>query len=117
MKIAVTGSTGLVGSALGPFLKKAGHDIVPLRRPADWNPDDGTVDIGVFQGVEAVVHLAGENIAVGRWTASKKARIRNSRVKGTKLISDTLAKLDKPPAVLVSMSAIGYYGNRGDEVL
>lgn len=64
-----------------------------------------------------MVHLAGENIASGRWTASKKARIRDSRVKGTKLISDWLAKLDKPPDVLVSMSAVGYYGNRGDEVL
>src|SRR6266699_2436511 len=117
MKIAVTGSTGLVGSSLVPFLKKAGHGIVPLRRPADWNPDDGTVDIAVFQGVEAVVHLAGENIAAGRWTASKKSSIRDSRVKGTKLISDALARLEEPPAVLVSMSAIGYYGNRVDEVL
>jgi uncharacterized protein len=117
MKIAVTGSTGLVGSALVPFFKKNGHDVVPLRRPADWNPDDGTVDIAVLQGVEAVVHLAGENIATGRWTASKKARIRDSRVNGTKLISDALARMEKPPSVLVSMSAIGYYGNRGDEVL
>src|SRR5438034_8932066 len=106
MKIAVTGSTGLVGSSLVPFLKKAGHDIVPLRRPADWNPDDGTVDLAVFQGVEAVVHLAGENIAAGRWTASKKSRIRDSRVKGTKLISDALVRLEEAPAVLVSMAAI-----------
>ena len=117
MKIAVTGATGLVGSALMPFLNKAGHNVIPLGRPAHWNPDSGTVDTGVLQGVDAVVHLAGENIATGRWTAAKKARIRDSRVRGTKLISDTLARLEKPPAVLVSMSAIGYYGNRGDEIL
>jgi uncharacterized protein len=117
MKIAVTGATGLVGSALLSSLNKAGHDVIALRRPTHWNPDDGTVDPAVFQGVEAVIHLAGENIAAGRWTAAKKARIRDSRVKGTKLISDTLARLERPPAVLVSMSAIGYYGDRGDEVL
>ena len=117
MKIAVTGSTGLVGSALVPFLKKAGHDVVVLRRPADWNPDNGTVDTDVLQGVEAAVHLAGENIATGRWTPAKKRRIRESRVKGTKLISDTLARLENPPAVLISMSAIGYYGDRGEEVV
>lgn len=117
MKIAVTGSTGLVGSALLPFLKDAGHEVFPLRRPTHWDPEKGTIDPVAFNGVEAVVHLAGENIATGRWTASKKARIRDSRVRGTKLISDSLAKLDNPPNVLLSMSAVGYYGNRGDEVL
>jgi hypothetical protein len=117
MKIAVTGSTGLVGSALVPFLEEAGHQVFPLLRPTHWDVEKGTVDPEALREINAVVHLAGENIAAGRWTASKKARIRNSRVKGTKLISDSLAKLDKPPDVLVSMSAIGYYGNRGDEVL
>jgi uncharacterized protein (TIGR01777 family) len=117
MKIAVTGSTGLVGSALVPFLNAAGHDTVAVRRPMHWDPDQGTIDTNVFRGVEAVVHLAGENISTGRWTAAKKARIRDSRVKGTKLISEALARLEKPPAVLVSMSAIGYYGDRGDEIL
>ena len=117
MKIAVTGSTGLVGSALVPFLQKAGHDVLPLRRPTHWNPDNGTVDMSALQGLNAVVHLAGENIAAGRWTSSKKARILGSRVIGTKLVAESLAKLETPPAVLVSMSAIGYYGNRGSEVL
>jgi uncharacterized protein len=117
MKIAVTGSTGLVGSALVPFLNAAGHDTVSVRRPVHWDPDKGTIDTNVFGGVEALVHLAGENISTGRWTAAKKARIRDSRVKGTKLVSEALARLEKPPAVLVSMSAIGYYGDRGDEIL
>src|SRR4249920_1684313 len=107
MKIAVTGSTELVGSALVPLLNEAGHDVTVLRRPTHWDPDNGSIDIGVFQGVEAVVHLAGENIAAGRWTAAKKVRIRDSRVKGTKLISEALARLERPPAVLVSMSAVG----------
>ena len=113
----MTGATGLVGSALLPFLNKAGHEVVALRRPTHWNPDNGTIDTSVFQGVDAVVHLAGESIATGRWTEAKKSRIRDSRVKGTRLISDAVARLEKPPAVLVSMSAIGYYGNRGDEIL
>ena len=117
MKIAVTGSTGLVGSALVPFFKEAGHEVFSLLRPTHWNPETGFIDPAAFDGVEGVIHLAGENIASGRWTASKKARIRDSRVKGTKLISDSLAKLDKPPKVLVSLSAVGYYGNRADEVL
>jgi uncharacterized protein len=117
MKIAITGPTGLVGSALVPFLQKAGHEVFPLRRPTHWNPTTGVVDINSIYGVDAVVHLAGENIAAGRWTASKKARIRDSRVKGTRLISESLADLERPPAVLVSMSAVGYYGDRGAEVL
>jgi uncharacterized protein len=117
MKIAVTGSKGLVGSALSRSLTESGHEVFPLQRPRHWDPEKATVDTSVFDGIDAVVHLAGENIAAGRWTASKKARIRDSRVKGTKLISDSLARLDRPPAVLVSMSAIGYYGNRGDELL
>jgi uncharacterized protein (TIGR01777 family) len=117
MKIAVTGSTGLVGSALLPFLTAAGHSVVGLRRPGHWDPDKGTIDTSVFDGVDAVVHLAGESIASGRWTAARKSRIRDSRVKGTKLISETIARLERPPQVLVSASAIGYYGDRGSEVL
>jgi uncharacterized protein (TIGR01777 family) len=117
MKIGITGSTGLVGSALASFLQKAGHEVFPFRRPSHWDPGKGTLDTAAFQGHDAIVHLAGENIAAGRWTAAKKARIRDSRARGTKLLADALSKLDKPPAVLVSMSAVGYYGNRGDEIL
>ena len=117
MKIAVTGSTGLVGSALVPLLTTAGHDVSRLTRPALWDPDSGTIQPAALNGLDAVVHLAGENIAAGRWTSARKARIRDSRVRGTRLIADTLAKVEKPPQVLVSASAIGYYGDRANEIL
>lgn len=125
MKILITGSTGLVGSALIPSLKSKGHQIVCLVRSqvkdsateVYWNPEKGTLDAGKIEGIEAAVHLAGENLAEGRWTDEKKRRIRESRVKGTSLLSETLAKLNKKPEVLVSASAVGFYGNRGDEVL
>jgi len=117
MKIGITGSTGLVGSALVPLLTKLGHDVVRLARPAQWDPEIGTIHSAVLNGADAIVHLAGESIAAGRWTASRKARIRDSRVKGTRLIAETVARIEKPPQVVVSASAIGYYGNRGSEVL
>src|SRR5262249_18292575 len=117
MRVAVTGSTGLIGSALIPWLTNVGHEVIRMRRPADWDPDAGTVHPSVLTGVNAVVHLAGENIAAGRWTETRKTTIRDSRIKGTKLIAETLGKMQKPPQVLVSASAIGYYGDRGREVL
>src|SRR5262245_18496279 len=117
MKIALTGSTGLVGSALVPSLISAGHDVVRLKRPAQWDPEKGTADGSAFTVANAVVHLAGENIASGRWTAARKQRILASRVRGTKLIADTISGMDRPPQVLVSGSAVGYYGDRGSEVL
>ena len=117
MKIAITGSTGLVGSALVPLLTNSGHDVVRLARPADWDPSAATVQSSAIYGAEAIVHLAGENIAAGRWTTVRKTLIRDSRVKGTKLIADAITKMERPPQVLVSASAIGYYGDRGAEVL
>jgi uncharacterized protein (TIGR01777 family) len=117
MKIAVTGSTGLVGSALVPLLTSAGHDFVRLSRPSQWDPEKGTIDVSALNGIDALVHLAGENIAAGRWTGKRKARIRDSRVKSTKLLSDTLAKMQTPPKVMISASAIGFYGDRGTELL
>lgn len=124
MKIAVSGSSGLVGSALVSFLSAGGHRVSRLVRSkpqpgsADvhWDPAAGSVDAAGLEGLDAVVHLAGENIA-GRWTPEKKARIRDSRVKGTRLLTETLARLKQAPKVLVSASAIGYYGHRGDEAL
>jgi uncharacterized protein (TIGR01777 family) len=124
MRILVSGSHGLVGKALIASLTSDGHEIVRLVRgkPAgaaeiEWHPNDEKIDAAALEDLDAVVHLAGESIASGRWTDDKKRAIRDSRVKGTALLSDALAKLSRPPAVFVSASAIGYYGNRGDELL
>jgi uncharacterized protein len=125
MKIVISGSHGLVGTALGELLTRDGHEVIRLVRHAraigapevEWHPEKGIIDKEQLEGVEAVVHLAGENIAEGRWTPEKKQAIRDSRVKGTVLLSETLATLRNPPAVFLSASAIGYYGNRGDELL
>jgi uncharacterized protein (TIGR01777 family) len=125
MKILVTGSTGLVGSVLVPGLKSKGHQVVRLVRstPKDseteiyWNPQKGTLSADSLEGFDAVVHLAGDNLAEGRWTDEKKRSIRESRTKGTTLLSETLARLERKPAVLVSASAVGFYGSRGDELL
>ena len=128
MKILVSGSGGMVGSALLPVLRAAGHQITRLvRRPSaplgpedstvQWNPETGEIDSSRLEGIEAVVHLAGENIAARRWTPAQKARIRDSRVQGTALLSQRLAGLTQPPATLVAASAIGYYGDRGEELL
>ena len=124
MRILVSGSHGLVGKALINSLTSDGHEIVRLVRgkPAgaveiEWRPNEGRLDAAALEGLDAVVHLAGESIASGRWTGEKKRAIRDSRVKGTALLSDALARLSRPPSVFVSASAIGYYGNRGDELL
>jgi uncharacterized protein len=124
MNILVTGASGLIGTSLVSSLTSSGHEVTRLvrRQPnsgekaARWDPMAGTIDASAIEGVDAVVHLAGENIAE-RWTAAKKARIRDSRVKGTQLLCATLARLSSPPKVLVSASAIGYYGDRGEEIL
>jgi len=108
MKILITGSSGLIGSKLVSFLKAERHEVVRYNRMAT-RP-------AIEEGLDAVVHLAGEPIA-GRWTAKKKGRIRQSRVDGTRQLCETLAKLERPPRVLVSASAIGYYGDRGAEPL
>jgi uncharacterized protein (TIGR01777 family) len=125
MKILVTGATGLVGSTLLPILKSKGHEVFRLVRSQAkigpdaiyWNPEQGIDDAARLEGLDAVVHLAGENIAEGRWSEERKARIRDSRVKGTRVLSETLARLTAPPRALISASAIGYYGNRGDEIM
>ncbi len=126
--VAVTGSTGLVGAALTVALARGGHRVVRLVRsgtatqaPGEhtvrWDPDRGTIDAAGLEGVDAVVHLAGESIASGRWTAAKRRRIRDSRVGATRVLAEALAGLERPPATLVAASAVGYYGDRGDEVL
>jgi uncharacterized protein (TIGR01777 family) len=125
LNVAVTGASGLVGSALVPFLTTGGHQVTRLvrsqPRPSaaelQWDPEKGVQDLSGLEGIDAVVHLAGENIASGRWTAERKARIRNSRVNGTRALCEALVRLSRPPKVLVNASAIGYYGNRGTELL
>ena len=110
MLIAVTGASGFIGSSLTESLKGEGHDVLSVGRSSGdiiWNPAIGEIDAEKLEGVEAVVHLAGENIASRRWTEKQKKRILESRVEGTMLLSRTLANLSKPPSVLLSGSAIG----------
>jgi hypothetical protein len=124
MKILLTGSSGLIGQALVPLLTTGGHGVTRLVRfkPRSgksllyWNPAAGEIDAPKLEGFDAVVHLAGESIN-GRWNAAKKRAILESRVKGTRLLCETLAKLSHRPRVLVAASASGYYGDRGEDVL
>jgi uncharacterized protein (TIGR01777 family) len=124
MKVLVSGSHGLVGRALIKSLLNKGDTVARLvREPPtgssdiEWHPNHEQIDAGRLNGFDAVVHLAGESIASGRWSQEKKQRIRESRVKGTQLLSGALAQTSKPPTVFVCASAIGYYGDRGSELL
>jgi uncharacterized protein (TIGR01777 family) len=123
LKVAITGASGLIGRNLAAFLTSGGHEVVRVvrRRPAGegevfWDPASGEIDAAALEGVDAVVHTAGESIA-GVWTAGKKDAILRSRVDGTSLVSRTLAGLKKKPRVLVSAAGVGWYGGRGDEEL
>jgi uncharacterized protein (TIGR01777 family) len=123
--VAITGSSGLVGRRLATVLHDAGIDVLRIvRRPArsgageaEWDPAGQKIETAKLDGADAVVHLAGENIAAGRWNRARKRAIVESRVDGTRFLSETLAGLDDPPRTLICASAIGYYGDRGDEPL
>lgn len=123
MKVCITGSTGMVGEALIERLKSEQHEIIrlvrsdPKENEVRWSPSKGEIDSASLEGIDAVVHLAGENIAEGRWNEAKKKRIHDSRVEGTSLLAKALAGLQQPPKCLISASATGFYGDRGDEVL
>jgi uncharacterized protein len=121
MRIAVTGASGLIGSALVPHLRAQGHEVVRLVRSSSgapdevrWDPMGGTVDMAGLTGVTGVIHLAGAGVGDHRWTDSYKATIRDSRTRGTATLATALASMEQPPSVLVSGSAIGYYGDTGD---
>lgn len=124
MRVLISGASGLVGTALSDFHTSRGDEVSRLVRRSSsgqnevtWDPASKTIDAAGLEGFDAVYHLAGESIAEGRWTQAKKDRIRDSRVDGTTLLSEALAGVDRKPSVLVSASAIGYYGDRGDEEL
>lgn len=133
MRVAVTGSSGLIGAAAVKRLRSDGAEVLRVVRPrtqqspserrggsspaVSWDPERGTIDGDALNGCDAVLHLAGEPIGARRWSSEQKKRISESRVQATSLLAEALAGLEAPPGVLVSASAIGYYGSRGDELL
>jgi uncharacterized protein (TIGR01777 family) len=123
LHVAITGATGLIGRTLSAFLTTGGHRVTALVRrapragEAHWDPDRGAIDTAPLEGADAVVHLAGENVGGGRWTAERKRRIRESRIGATALLANALAGMRHPPRVLIAASGVGIYGPQGDAVL
>lgn len=124
LRIAISGASGLVGSHLGAFLRAGGHEVYPMRRSRPtgpdeiyWNHREGEIEREKLEGLDAVIHLAGESLFAPRWSKSKRKRIYESRARGTRLISQTLAELDAPPRVFISTSAVSYYDDHGSEVI
>ena len=123
MRVLIAGASGLVGSALVKKLSAEGVEVTRLVRKAagageiEWHPDRGMIDATALEGFDAVINLSGDGIASGRWTDEKKRRIVDSRVNGTRLLSETMAKLSHKPATFINASAIGFYGSRGDELV
>lgn len=126
MKVLITGSSGLIGSATIPFLIGGGAEVVRLVRPGSssvaglagefaWDPSAGTIEESRLESLDAVIHLSGENIGARRWTQTQKRRLIDSRITGTQLLSGSLARLKHPPKVLLSASAVGYYDDQGEE--
>ncbi len=124
-RIIISGASGLIGSALTSFLSERGWNVARLVRRSpragkseiQWSPADGVLDTHALDGSDAIIHLGGANVAAGRWTAARKASIRDSRVLSTRLLSDVISAMARPPRVFICASGTGYYGNRGDELL
>ena len=122
MRIAITGASGFIASALAPVFTSAGHVVVPVSRRAQrggvqWDPERGEIDAAALEGLDAVVHLAGAGLADRRWSTRRKRVLRQSRITPTTLLATTLATLRDPPSLLVSMSAVGIYGDGHDQPL
>ena len=125
MKILISGSSGLIGTAATTALKSDGHNVVHLVRPGkttnpgdiQWDPMRATVDVAGLEGIDVVIHLSGAGIADGRWTEERKQLLRSSRIDTTRVLVDSLSRLKQKPRLLIVASAIGYYGSRGDEIL
>ena len=125
MKVLIAGASGLVGTSLTDSFSRRGTAVTrlvrtspdPGKQEVEWHPNKGEIDPASIEGFDAIINLAGESIAEGRWTEEKKKRIRDSRIDGTQLLSETMAGLSQPPKVFLCASATGVYGNRGDEVL
>jgi len=129
MRVLVSGSTGFLGTAVAETLEKGGHTVVRLLRPqtaaskptgvseqtVQWDPVAGTFDAAAAEGAGVLVHLAGASIAGGRWNAHARKLLRTSRIDATRHLMAALSKLQRPPRVIVAVSAIGFYGDRGDE--
>lgn len=124
MKVLISGASGLVGKKLVKTLEDKGWDVARLVRQKEtsdneiqWNPEEGQIQVEKLNGFDAMVHLSGDNLSSGRWTEDKKRKIRDSRIGSTLLLTTALQELEKKPEVFVCASAIGYYGNRGDEIM
>ncbi len=125
MRIIISGASGLIGSALLPSLEAAGHEVVRLvRTPSEaapgeafWDPAAGEIDPAVIDGVDAIINLNGRSIADGRWSSASKEELRSSRLQSTRTLVDAIARVEEPPELLINASAVGYYGDRGDELL
>jgi uncharacterized protein len=125
MRVVISGATGLVGKALTQSLQADGHTVAKFARPGeqknpgdvDWNPASALVDVAALEGCDAVVNLSGAGIAAKRWTDDRKKVLRSSRIDSTRVLIEALSRLNRKPSVFVSASAVGFYGNRGDEVL
>jgi len=125
MRVLISGASGLVGTAVADALRKDGHVVGQMARPGGtarardvrWDPTRGMVDLAAMEGTDAVICLSGASVGEGRWTAERKKVLRSSRVDLTRVLVDSLARLKQKPGVFIAASAIGYYGNRGDEIL